>query len=138
MNATSDLTHARKILDSFSGVTPKVPASETEAEELRQAIRLMTTRSESENLGVCADNSSQGYRVLAHYLEALGYAVPFAIAEIESVDTPVYIKFNTAKMSHYLDAYEGNYRGVLIACQSEEEEINGTYGHFPLNLFGSP
>ncbi|MBP0016730.1 MAG: DUF1824 family protein [Cyanobacteria bacterium SBLK] len=129
------LTDARQLLDSYSCIVPKIPTSETEARELRQALRLITARSESENLGVCADNSQQGYQSLADYLEALGYRVPFEITALESVDCPVYIKFNTAKMTHYLKTYEGEYRGVLISCQSEEEEINGTYGHFPLDLF---
>ncbi len=129
------LSDARQLLDSYSCVAPKIPASETEAERLRQALRLVVGRSESENLGVCADNSLEGYQTLALYLVALGYRVPLAIASEESVQCPVYIKFNTAKMTHYLEAYDGDYRGVLVACQSEEEEINGIYGHFPLNLF---
>lgn len=135
MNADRALSDALQLLASYSCVVPKVPASETEAEALRQALRLVIGRSDSENLGVCAENSDAGYQSLVNYLEALGYRVPFAIAAIESVERPVYIKFNTAKMTHYLDTYEGNYRGVLISCQSEEENINGTYGHFPLTLF---
>ncbi|MEM9539740.1 MAG: DUF1824 family protein [Cyanobacteria bacterium P01_E01_bin.42] len=133
----SDLTDARQLLASYSQITPKIPASETEARELRQALQAIAARSEWENLGVCADNSQQGYQSLAKYLEALGYQVPFEIASLEVVGDPVYIKFNTAQMTHYLKPYDGQYRGVLVSCQSEEEEISGTYGHLPLNLFDS-
>lgn len=136
MNAPDlDPSDARQLLDSYSCVAPKIPASEIEARELRQALRAITARSESENLGVCADNSQQGYQSLVDYLKALGYRVPFEITSLESIDRPIYIKFNTAKMTHYIKTYDGEYRGVLISCQSEEEAINGTYGHFPLNLF---
>ncbi len=38
-------------------------------------------------------------------------------------------------MSYYLDQYTGEYRGVLVSCQSEDDLIAGTYGHFPLDLF---
>jgi hypothetical protein len=47
-------------------------------------------------------------------------------------------KINTTKIqkdSFYIDAYTGSYRGVLVACQSDNEELQGTYGHFPLDLF---
>ena len=40
-------------------------------------------------------------------------------------------------MSYYLDDYIGKYRGVLVSCQSEDDKIVGTYGHFPLDLFSN-
>nr|WP_272943257.1 DUF1824 family protein [Spirulina subsalsa] len=45
------------------------------------------------------------------------------------------MKFNTGKMSHYAESYTGAYRGVLVACQAENEQVNGIYGHLPLDLF---
>ncbi|MGL5033413.1 MAG: DUF1824 family protein, partial [Microcystaceae cyanobacterium] len=53
------------------------------------------------------------------------------------IEGPVYLKFNTKKMSHYLDTYDGSYRGVLISCQMEDDNLTGTYGYFPLNLFAA-
>ena len=38
-------------------------------------------------------------------------------------------------MSYYSSEYTGEYRGVLVSYQSEDNLIAGTYGHFPLNLF---
>ncbi|NES92001.1 DUF1824 family protein, partial [Okeania sp. SIO2B9] len=40
------------------------------------------------------------------------------------------------KESYHLESYIGEYRGVLVSCQSAEDTgINGTYGHLPLDLF---
>jgi len=47
----------------------------------------------------------------------------------------VYIKYNTQRQASYLDSYTGTYRGVLVSCQSENDQLVGTYGHFPLDLF---
>ncbi|ELS00461.1 protein of unknown function (DUF1824) [Xenococcus sp. PCC 7305] len=103
---------------------------------LRQALLLIIKESEWENLGVCADNPNQGLAAVKSYLAAIGYQDNF-VAEIpeDLLDEPVYIKFNTQKMSCYLDSYTGDYRGVLVAIQGEDERVLGTYGHFPLDLF---
>ena len=94
----------------------------------------MCRESESENFGICADTLQEAQQALASYLQALGYGhqVPNPLGEHSG---PVYLKFNTQKQSPYLDGYDGPYRGVLIACQSDSTAINGTYGYFPLDLF---
>ncbi|MDJ0594500.1 MAG: DUF1824 family protein [Pleurocapsa sp. MO_226.B13] len=51
--------------------------------------------------------------------------------------SPVYLKFSTQKMSYYSSEYTGEYRGVLVSIQSEDDLIAGTYGHFPLDLFAN-
>ncbi|MEK9512282.1 MULTISPECIES: DUF1824 family protein [Limnospira] len=42
------------------------------------------------------------------------------------------------KLSYHISPYLEKYRGVLVSCQSSEENgVNGTYGHFPLDLFAT-
>jgi Domain of unknown function (DUF1824) len=132
-----DLTipEAQKILNAFSCTQIKNVESETEKQQLRRALILFAELSERENLGVCADNAAQGFAALESYLKAMGYDVTFQEVDLADAPAPIYIKFNTQKLSHYFDSYIGDYRGVLVSCQSEDDEINGTYGHFPLDLF---
>jgi hypothetical protein len=106
-----------------------------ELEKLRKSLLLITSLSSSKNLGICADDSQQGFAALASYLAAFGYQSHFDREIISQSSEPVYLKFNTQKMSYYLDKYTGKYRGVLVSCQSEDDSIAGTYGHFPLDLF---
>ncbi|NET88990.1 MAG: DUF1824 family protein [Kamptonema sp. SIO1D9] len=126
---------ARKILDRFSCTQVKEVESVAEKKQLREALLLISGLSESENLGVCADNSQQGFAALSSYLQAMGYQSNFDSAAITPVEKPVYIKYNTQKKAYYLDSYTGEYRGVLVSCQSEDDRVNGVYGHLPLNLF---
>ena len=103
---------------------------------LRQALLLIVKESAWENLGVCADNPQQGLVAVKSYLAAFGYQDSFTEAIPEHLATEaVYLKFNTQKMSFYIDAYSGEYRGVLVAIQGEDERVVGTYGYFPLDLF---
>lgn len=128
------VSEALKILRNYSR-TPLKTDDLVKKKELQQALKLIVGLSESENFGVCADNAEQGIRALLSYLETFGYRANFDLTSIPDSNTPVYIKFNTRKMSHYFDSYTGPYRGVLVACQSEDDTIAGTYGHFPLGLF---
>jgi len=131
-NLTVD--QALKILKQYSCIEVKNVNSPAEKEQLCQALLLITSLSESENLGICADNSATALTALTSYLKALGYQPK--LTEIPEINTPIYLKFSTQKMSHYLDSYSGEYRGVLVSCFSEENpEISGTYGHLPLDLF---
>jgi Domain of unknown function (DUF1824) len=133
--ADSTTIEALKLLRSFSCSNNQNPLTANEKNELRQALLLIVPLSDWQNLGICADNSQQGLVALAAYLERLGYPVNFALESTPSIDEPVYLKFNSQKMSYYIDTYNGEYRGVLVACQGEDDRINGTYGHFPLDLF---
>ncbi len=123
------------LLNSYSCLTPKVPQSPSEKELLRAAIQWLTQQSEYENLGICADSLDQAWLALAHYLTGLGYEVNLGRINRPDVSGVVYLKFNVQKMTCYGDRYEGDYRGVLIACQCEADELTGTYGYFPLDLF---
>lgn len=106
---------------------------------LREALLLVIKESDWENLGVCADNPQQGLAAIKSYLSAFGYKDyknDFAKDIPQHLATQsVYLKFNTQKMSCYIDAYSGEYRGVLVAIQTEDERVMGTYGYFPLALF---
>jgi len=127
---------AQKILGNFSCMDTKSVDSESEKALIRQALLLITSESDYQNLGICADSAAQGFLALETYLHALGYAAKLDRSDITSFVGSVYIKFNTQRESYYLDSYTGKYRGVLVSCQSSEDEsINGTYGHLPLDLF---
>lgn len=134
--ANLNVAEALKLLKVFSCIETHTIESESEKAQLREALLTIVNLSDTQNLGICADNAVRGFSALASYLQALGYKPPFNTADIPTADNPVYIKFNTQRMSHYLDSYTGPYRGVLVSCQSSDcDEINGTYGHFPLDLF---
>jgi len=130
-----NLSEAVKLLKQYSCTLVKIPGSEAEKKELQTAVIDVVNASEWENLGICADNSESGCKILTSYLKALGYPVEFDRALIKASNSPVYIKYNTQKLSHHLDSYDGDYRGVLISCQTENDAIAGTYGYFPADLF---
>jgi hypothetical protein len=132
-----NLEEALKILKEYSCVQIKNPESVVDKEQLKQALILIISLSESENFGICADDAQEGLAALFDYLKATGYETNVDRASASEIEGGVYIKFNTQKMSYYLDSYTGNYRGVLVSCQSENDTIVGTYGHFPLDLFSN-
>ena len=126
---------ALKILQSYDCARTTQAKPAVELEELRNSLLLIANLASSKNLGICADNAQQGFAVLTSYLAAFGHQSNFAQENIPQSSEPVYLKFNTQKMSYYIDKYKGKYLGVLVSCQSEDDLIVGTYGHFPLNLF---
>ncbi len=135
----TDITEAVKFLKIFSCTEPTPDLENSETQKLRTALLLVTQEAEWENIGICADNLTQAVTALQSYLHALGYKHSLdqqAEKQTEIKPTePVYIKFNTQKMSLYSDAYTGNSRGVLVATQGSEEAVLGTFGYFPLDLF---
>jgi len=128
---------ALTLLKEYSCIEIKTVDSLAEKQKLREALILITSLSEYTNIGVCADNPEIAFETLSSYLKVFGYNYE----TIQSATIPdgfdgVYIKYNSKKMSYYLDSYSGNHRGVLVSCQGEDEaRIIGTYGHFPLDLF---
>ncbi len=134
---TLNIDSALKLLREFSCIKPKNLDTERDREELRQAIILVTDLCDWQNFGICADSSEQALESLLQYLKALGYEYQPQPDQASYDDGAVYLKFNTQKMTHYLESYTGTYRGVLISCQAENDSLVGTYGHFPLNLFNS-
>jgi hypothetical protein len=123
-----------RLLKDYSRLEIRIPQNQSERAELRAAIAWICGQSEAENLGICADNQTSAELALAQYLKGLGYGDATATTET-AIDGPVYLKCNTQSLRFYVDSYEGDYRGVLIACQTEDESLSGTYGYFPLDLF---
>lgn len=128
---------ALKYLQVFSVQPESVDLSVPEQrQQLRSQLIQITSLADHHNFGVCADQGTEGFTALAHYLSALGYPVPFNLVQLPAIDEPVYIKFNGQTLAHYHDSYTGDYRGVLISCLSSDyDQLNGTFGYFPLNLF---
>ena len=129
------VSEAIKLLKQYSCIEIKTVDTEEEKDRLKKALLLITNLSEKENLGICASNSTEGFMALSSYLKALGYQPNLDSKSLPKIDTPIYIKYYTERMSYSMDSYQGSYRGVLISCQSENDEIVGTYGHFPIDLF---
>lgn len=127
---------AEKILKEYSCIDIKPVESDSEKALLRQALKLIADLADYLNFGICAETTEQGFVALQKYLNGLGYNVSLDTQKNPGISGSVYIKFNTNKQSFYLDSYTGNYRGVLVSCQSSvREDISGTYGHLPLDLF---
>jgi len=127
---------AQEILKQYSCLEMKAVESESEKELLRQALKLIASLADYLNFGVCADTTEQGFLALQQYLDGLDYKISLDSSKASAITGSVYIKFNTNKQSYYLDSYIGNYRGVLVSCQSSvREDVSGTYGHLPLDLF---
>lgn len=123
------------LLKSYSCTELKTVKSEAEKQELESTIKLIVSLSDDQNFGICASSENEAINTLKNYLQAFGYN---SNIEIEKTleDKPVYLKFSTERKSYHLSDYSGNYRGVLITIFADmNEEIIGTYGHFPLNLF---
>lgn len=130
------LTAALELLQSYSCTTPKLITSAAEKARVQEALLLVIQLTDHQNLGICAEDVTTGLAALTRYAHALGYKLPPQFTDQPVQIAPVYIKFNAQKQSYYLDAYPGTYRGVLVSCQSSEyTALNGTFGHFPLDLF---
>jgi hypothetical protein len=123
---------AHRILKQFDCFGATVPEP---FELVGRSLLLMASLSEHQMLGICADTLAQGIRSLEHYGKALGYKPNLDLEPVEGV---VYIKFNPMVGKCYASPYPGEHRGVLVSCQSSDEEgINEMYGHLPLDLFDS-
>lgn len=127
------VSEAKKILNKFNclDIAPVVKPSEKAL--IRQGLLLLTSLSDYQILGICADTEEEGMLATKTYSQALGYEVP---SNLPSIEGPVYIKLNGKNGLCYLDSYAGHHRGVLVSCQSYKEGgINEMYGHLPLDLF---
>ncbi|MBD0269045.1 DUF1824 family protein [Pseudanabaena sp. FACHB-2040] len=129
----ADIKVLRKQLNRFSCLNIPPALSAQEQEDTRAALLLLNELSDYQTLGICADTLEQGKTAADAYVTALVTPVKIDLPDREG---PVYIKFNTLKGAWYLDSYSGGSRGVLITYHSSDvDEVNGTYGPFPLDLF---
>ena len=86
-------------------------------------------------MGICASNTKQALDTLSSYLHHLGYE--FSAPQATSTDdNSVYLKFSTGRMAYHIHRYDGHDHGVLLTIFSQQkEQIVGTYGYFPTDLF---
>lgn len=129
------IEQALNLLKQYSCIETKNINSEADKTELQQALLLVIKESDSYNLGICADNTQEAINTLTSYLKAFGHDFIPDSQSVTDLNETVYLKFKIIDKSYYLDTYSGDYRGVLVSCQAENDKITGTYGHFPLDLF---
>ncbi|MBD2562829.1 MULTISPECIES: DUF1824 family protein [Nostoc] len=124
---------AKKLLNKFNCLDIAPILNPSEKVVIRNALILLTKLADYQILGICADTAEEGILAMKTYSLALGYEPPDNLSTPEG---PVYIKLNGKNGLCYLDSYDGHHRGVLVSCQSYDEEgINEMYGHLPLDLF---
>ncbi|MFS0519149.1 DUF1824 family protein [Nostoc sp. UIC 10607] len=124
---------AKKLLNKFNCLDIAPILNPSEKVVIRNALILLTKLADYQILGICADTAEEGILAMKTYSLALGYEPPHNLSTPEG---PVYIKLNGKNGLCYLDSYDGHHRGVLVSCQSYDEEgINEMYGHLPLDLF---
>lgn len=109
--------------------------SAAQRQSVREALLWLNENSEYQTLGICADSVEAAEAALKGYISALSEPVNLDIPAQAGV---VFLKFNTLKNAWYLDSYSGDSRGVLVTYHTSEpawDDVNGTYGPFPLDLF---
>ncbi len=125
-----DLTSACELLRPINCLNSQ-PISDRSL--VQAAVHRVAAASDYQILGICANTLAEGIQALKTYGAALGYQPQLDLAPIEGA---VYIKFNPKSALCYADRYSGDYRGVLISCQSAYESgLNEMFGHLPLDLF---
>jgi hypothetical protein len=133
---TITASQAQAILAPFNGVTLKSFNSLQEKQTVQQAVLHLARVTDNQILGILASSITEAIATLHSYTQALGYSLPQSV-EDTGVGA-VYLKFNPRTGLCYSSPYLEQYRGVLIAFQSEHPNgINELYGHLPLNLFQS-
>ncbi|MGL5034075.1 MAG: DUF1824 family protein, partial [Microcystaceae cyanobacterium] len=65
---TFQIEQALNLLQSYSCLEGKIPASTAEKTELQAAVKWICEQSEYENLGICADRLEEAETALKQYL----------------------------------------------------------------------
>lgn len=133
----------RRFLNQFVcfQTLPELP--ESIAAQVKQSLQFLVEQSDFQTFGVCADSAQASEAALNSYLTGLGYGNLAesdinieAPADLDPTQTAVFMKYNLRNGKCYQEPYTGTARGVLITCHgAPQDELNSTYGHFPLNLF---
>ena len=130
-NLTLDL--AQDVLKQFVCIERSPEQAAPESSLVRQSLLLVAAHSDYQMLGICADTIAQATSALTAYLAALGYKTT---PEVPALEGAVYVKFNPKSDRCHVAPYDGTHRGVLVSCQSaDEDDINETFGHLPIDLF---
>ncbi|MEM6592808.1 MAG: DUF1824 family protein [Cyanobacteria bacterium P01_C01_bin.73] len=128
-----DLRSQRRMLLPYSRFDCPPTLDASTRSSICQVLQTFDQLADYETLGVCAEDLDSARVSLEAYLRAFGITVSLKIPERSG---SVYLKFNTLNGQWYLDSYTGRSRGVLVTFHaSDAEEIGGTYGPFPLDLF---
>ncbi|NJM97276.1 MAG: DUF1824 family protein [Phormidesmis sp. RL_2_1] len=125
----------RQHLISLSSTHIPVDLSAEQQISVRSALLWLNEHSEYQTLGICADHLADAEAALKRYVAALSEPIEM---DIPPQTGAVFLKFNTLKNAWYVDGYTGKSRGVLVSYHTSEPElndVNGTYGPFPLDLF---
>ncbi len=129
------LKAVRRQLIQLSLVHKPTELSPEQTDSVRSALLWLNEMSEYQTLGICASTLSEAETALKGYIAALSQPINVDIPPQEGA---VFLKFNTLKNAWYLDGYSGESRGVLVTyhtSEPEQDDVNGTYGPFPLDLF---
>jgi Domain of unknown function (DUF1824) len=129
------LQSVRQQLIEISLLHRPVDLSDAQKQAVREALLWLNDMSEYQTLGICASDLASARAALKGYVAALSEPINVDIPEQAGA---VFLKFNTLKNAWYLDGYSGDSRGVLVTYHTSEPEldnVNGTYGPFPLDLF---
>jgi len=125
----------RQTLIRLSLQTQPADLTNTQKEAVREALLWLNENSEYQTIGICAESLTEAESALKGYVAALSQPIQ---VDIPAQAGAVFLKFNTLKNAWYIDGYSGEARGVLVTyhtSEPEEDEVNGTYGPFPLTLF---
>ncbi|MEB3278692.1 MAG: DUF1824 family protein [Lyngbya sp.] len=130
------LETAQQILEAFTCADIQSINPIENPDRICSALTLVVENSEYQMLGICADSLDAAWNALEQYLHGLNYNITLDRNAVEAIEGSVFVKFNGRSQSYYASPYTEKYRGVLVSCQSTDDTgINGTYGHFPLDLF---
>ncbi|MGD1899675.1 MAG: DUF1824 family protein [Phormidesmis sp.] len=132
---TAKLKAIRKQLIEISLLHTPQEMSEAQTQTVREHLLWLNEHSEYQTLGICAGTLGEAEAALKGYVSALSQPIR---VDIPPRDGAVFLKFNTLKNAWYVDGYTGDSRGVLVTYHTSEPElddVNGTYGPFPLDLF---
>lgn len=130
------LKAVRQQLIAISLIHGPTDLSEEQRQSVRDALLWLNDMSEYQTLGICANTCTDAETALKGYVAALSQ--PIQVDLPSDQEGAVFLKFNTLKNAWYLDGYSGDSRGVLVTYHTSEpdlEDVNGTYGPFPLDLF---
>lgn len=131
----AELKSVRQQLIKITLVHTPADLSAEQKQAVRSNLLWLNEQSEYQTLGICADTVTEAKSALTGYITALSQPIR---VDIPAQEGAVFLKFNTLKNAWYLDGYSGESRGVLVTFHTSEpelEDVNGTYGPFPLDLF---
>ena len=129
------LKEIRKYLIEMSLVHTPTELSNEQRQTVKKHLLWLNEQSDYQTLGICADTLNEAETALKGYIAAMSQPIQVDIAPREGA---VFLKFNTLKNARNLDSYTGDSRGGLLTYDTSEPElddVNGTYGPFPLDLF---